>query len=52
MVRLAAAVAVGLIALVSGGIYPDGHFDTVHRMTTDNFDGIVKVGQWFGNCIF
>jgi hypothetical protein len=35
-----AALAIG--ALLAAGIYPDGHFDTVTKLTTDNFDGFIK----------
>jgi hypothetical protein len=35
-----------LLALMSvsavWGIYPDGHFDHVEKLTTSNFDSIVK----------
>ena len=37
------AGALGALLLSGGlGIYPDGHFDSVTKVTTDNFEGLVK----------
>jgi hypothetical protein len=34
------------------GIYPDGHFDTVTKLTTDNFDDFIKTNVDAGKTTF
>ena len=36
------AAALLLTGMVSGGIYPDGHFDVSTKLTQDNFDATIK----------
>jgi len=40
--------------LLSGslGIYPDGHFDSVTKVTTGNFEGLVKETVDAGKTLF
>ena len=34
------------------GIYPDGHFDHVTKLTTDNFDDFIKTNVDAGKTTF
>jgi len=45
-----AALTVGLLA--TAGIYPDGHFDSVFKATTDNFEAHVKQEVDAGKTLF
>jgi len=38
--------------LVAGGIYPDGHFDTVTKMTGANKDDVIKEAVDAGKTLF
>lgn len=43
-----------LLALLAGvaAIYPEGHFDRAHKMTTANFDEIVQTEVDAGKTLF
>ena len=41
-----------LTALALAGIYPDGHFDHSVKLTTDNFEEIVKANVDGGKTFF
>jgi hypothetical protein len=41
-----------LATALLGGIYPDGHFDKVHKCTQSNFDGFVKEQVDAGKTLF
>jgi hypothetical protein len=38
--------------LVAGGIYPDGHFDAVTKMTDSNKDQVIKDAVDSGKTLF
>jgi len=48
---LVATVLLGM-ATLGAAIYPDGHFDNVHKLTVDNFDDIVKQEVDAGKTLF
>jgi len=41
MMRASVLVAFATIGVAAAGIYPDGHFDKVTKLTNDNFDSTV-----------
>jgi len=41
MMRASVLVALATIGVAAAGIYPDGHFDKVTKLTNDNFDSTV-----------
>jgi hypothetical protein len=45
-------LALALVGFASGGIYPDGHFDHVTKMTESNFEGVVKDKVDAGKTLF
>ena len=45
-----AAALLSFLAL--GGIYPDGHFDTVTKLTADNKDDVIKSTVDAGKTLF
>jgi len=46
------AVLLTTALLVSAGIYPDGHFDAVTKMTADNKDATIKAAVDSGKTLF
>ena len=46
------AMAAVLLTTALLGIYPDGHFDTVTKLTTDNFDDFIKTNVDAGKTTF
>jgi hypothetical protein len=51
--NVAMAVAFAALYLVpAGAIYPEGHFDHVIRMNTDNFDSVIKENVDAGKTLF
>ena len=45
-----AAALLSFLAL--GGMYPDGHFDTVTKLTADNKDDVIKSNVDAGKTLF
>ena len=55
MLRLIIFVISSLLAIANasnGGIYPEGHWDYSTKLTTANFDGIVKDNIDKGKTLF
>ena len=50
--RLAMALAALTAAALLGGIYPKGHWKSVTKCTTSNFDGLVKEQVDSGKTLF
>ena len=46
--RMLGVAAVALLA----GIYPEGHFDKVHKCTESNFDELIKTSVDAGKTLF
>jgi hypothetical protein len=46
------AAALLTATLVLSGIYPDGHFDHVTKLTTSNFEGFIKENTDAGKTTF
>ena len=44
-------LGVAAVALLAG-IYPEGHFDKVHKCTESNFDDLVKTSVDAGKTLF
>jgi len=45
-------MALVALSLALSAIYPEGHFDTVHKVTQANFDGIIKQEVDAGKTLF
>ena len=52
--RSARMLGIAAVALLAqrAGIYPEGHFDKVHKCTESNFDDLVKTSVDAGKTLF